>query len=93
MKESDKNEIILRAAIELSPDYFYEVREGTLGLTLYITTKNKVDSRCRPAKNSFQCLREYGLLFYALPAEMMMISILLKDMKYLIKFDYERNHY
>ena len=36
-----KNEIILKAAIELDPEWNYEFRRGTMGLTLYIKTDSK----------------------------------------------------
>jgi hypothetical protein len=36
-----KNEIILKAAIELDPEWNYEFRTGTRGLTLYIHTNSK----------------------------------------------------
>ena len=36
-----KNEIILKAAIELDPEWNYDFRNGTMGPTLYIHTDNK----------------------------------------------------
>lgn len=36
-----KDEIILKAAIELDPEWNYEFRGGTMGLTLYIHTDSK----------------------------------------------------
>ena len=35
MNINKRDELIIRAAIEFSPDPFYEIRNGTLGLTLY----------------------------------------------------------
>ena len=36
MTETEKNEIILRAAIEIGSEYVYVIRNGTLGTTLYV---------------------------------------------------------
>jgi hypothetical protein len=36
-----KDEIIIKAAIELDPEWNYEFRRGTMGLTLYIYTDSK----------------------------------------------------
>ena len=36
-----KNEIILKAAIELDPEWNYDFRNGTMGPTLYIHTDSK----------------------------------------------------
>tara|TARA_R100001082_G_scaffold21832_1_gene10465 strand:+ start:750 stop:959 length:210 start_codon:yes stop_codon:yes gene_type:complete len=36
-----KDEIILKAAIELDPEWNYDFRNGTLGPTLYIHTDSK----------------------------------------------------
>ena len=36
-----KNEIILKAAIELDPEWNYDFRNGTMGPTLYIHADNK----------------------------------------------------
>ena len=40
-----KEEILLQAAIELNPDYFYEFKRGTLGLTLYVRAPRKKEAR------------------------------------------------
>ncbi len=36
-----KDEIILKAAVELNPEYIYEFKRGTLGPTLYVRAKDK----------------------------------------------------
>ena len=36
MTETEKNVIILRAAIEIGSEYIYVIRNGTLGTTLYV---------------------------------------------------------
>jgi hypothetical protein len=38
---AERDNLILEAAIEFGPDYFYDVRNGTLGMTLYIEAPNK----------------------------------------------------
>jgi len=40
-----KEDIILKAAIELDPNYIYELKHGTLGITLYIRAPSKVVAR------------------------------------------------
>ena len=41
MLQSEKDALILDAAIEFGPDYLYEIRNGTLGLTLYIDAPSR----------------------------------------------------
>jgi len=36
-----KEEILLKAAIELNPKYLYEFKRGTLGPTLYVRAEDK----------------------------------------------------
>jgi len=38
MTQIEKDDIILKAAIEINPEYLYSIRSGTLGMTLYIET-------------------------------------------------------
>jgi hypothetical protein len=40
-----KDEIILKAAVELNPEYIYEFKRGTLGPTLYVRAKDKEQAR------------------------------------------------
>ncbi len=44
MTPTEKNELILKAAIEFGPDYTYEIRYGTLGNTLYIHSPTKAQA-------------------------------------------------
>tara|TARA_Y100000593_G_C4056960_1_gene212497 strand:+ start:215 stop:499 length:285 start_codon:yes stop_codon:yes gene_type:complete len=41
---AERDNLILNAAIEFGPDYFYDIRNGTLGATLYIEAPNKFES-------------------------------------------------
>jgi len=41
---TERDALILEAALEFGPDYFYDIRNGTLGLTLYIEAPNKTES-------------------------------------------------
>jgi hypothetical protein len=41
---TERDGLILEAAMEFSPDYFYEIKNGTMGLTLYIKAPNKFES-------------------------------------------------
>ena len=36
-----KDEILLKAAVQLNPEYIYEFKRGTLGPTLYVRAKDK----------------------------------------------------
>jgi hypothetical protein len=51
-----KDEIILKAAIELDPEWNYEFRNGTRGLTLYIHTdsRQKASIIRKAAPSSFE---------------------------------------
>jgi hypothetical protein len=42
---TERDNLVLEAALEFGPDYFYDIRNGTLGLTLYIEAPNKTESR------------------------------------------------
>ena len=44
MTLTERDALILEAALEFGPDYFYDIRNGTLGLTLYIEAPNKTES-------------------------------------------------
>jgi hypothetical protein len=39
-----KEELLLKAAIELNPKYLYEFKQGTLGPTLYVRASNKKEA-------------------------------------------------
>jgi hypothetical protein len=41
---TERDNLILEAAIEFGPDYFYDIRSGTLGTTLYIEASNKAEA-------------------------------------------------
>lgn len=41
MTPTEKNELILLAAVEFGANYTYEIRYGTLGNTLYINSPTK----------------------------------------------------
>tara|TARA_R100001132_G_C3221859_1_gene60172 strand:+ start:32 stop:235 length:204 start_codon:yes stop_codon:yes gene_type:complete len=40
-----KEDIILKAALEISPEYLYDFERGTLGPTLYIRAPDKKTAR------------------------------------------------
>jgi len=42
---AERDSLILEAATEFGADYFYEIRNGTLGITLYIEASNKREAR------------------------------------------------
>ena len=44
MTLTERDVLILEAAIEFGPDYFYDIRNGTLGMTLYIEVSNKEEA-------------------------------------------------
>ena len=45
---SERDNLILEAAIEYGPDNFYNIKNGTLGMTLYIEAPNRhASSRVR----------------------------------------------
>ena len=54
MTEEKKNEIILKAAIELDPEYKYEIRQGSLGMTLYIKVDNAAEAKAIREKTPMQ---------------------------------------
>ena len=41
---SERDSLILEAAIEYGPDNFYNIKNGTLGMTLYIEAPNRLAS-------------------------------------------------
>jgi len=41
---SERDNLILEAALEFGADYFYDIRNGTLGITLYIEAPNKAEA-------------------------------------------------
>jgi hypothetical protein len=42
---SEKDNLILEAALEFGADYYYNIKNGTLGPTLYIDAPNRAASR------------------------------------------------
>ena len=44
MTRNERDEIVLKAAIEFGSDYFFRVDYGTLGLTLYAEASNKAEA-------------------------------------------------
>ena len=44
MKLSERDDLILEAALEFGADYFYNIKNGTLGPTLYIEAPNRFAS-------------------------------------------------
>tara|TARA_R110000824_G_scaffold183022_1_gene364011 strand:+ start:237 stop:479 length:243 start_codon:yes stop_codon:yes gene_type:complete len=41
---SDRDELIIDAALDFGADYFYDIRNGTMGPTLYIEAPNKYEA-------------------------------------------------
>ncbi len=44
MTLTERDNLILEAALEFGPDYYYTIKNGTLGMTLYIEAPNKAES-------------------------------------------------
>jgi len=44
VKLSERDDLILEAALEFGADYFYNIKNGTLGPTLYIEAPNRFAS-------------------------------------------------
>jgi hypothetical protein len=44
MTSTDRDVLILEAAIEFGADYFYDIKNGTMGQTLYINAPNKLEA-------------------------------------------------
>ena len=53
MNINKRDELIIRAAIEFSPDPFYEIRNGTLGLTLYAEVETQSAANEIRKKNTY----------------------------------------
>ena len=45
LTNNQKDEILMKAAVEIDPDLQYEIRNGTLGTTLYVYVLTKEQSR------------------------------------------------
>ena len=45
LTNNQKDEVLMKAAVEIDPDLQYEIRNGTLGITLYIYVPTKEQSR------------------------------------------------
>ena len=45
LTNNQKDEILMKAAVEIDPDLECEIRNGTLGITLYIYVPTKQQSR------------------------------------------------
>ena len=41
---TERDSLILDAALEFGADYFYDIKNGTLGMTLYIEAPNKAEA-------------------------------------------------
>jgi hypothetical protein len=48
---NERDALILEAALDFGADYYYDIRNGTLGLTLYIEAPNK-DEAARVRKDA-----------------------------------------
>ena len=44
MTLSERDNLIIEAALEFGADYFYDIRKGTLGITLYIEAPSKTEA-------------------------------------------------
>ena len=44
MTNMEKDDIILQAALEYGPDYEYDIRQGSLGMTLYVHIEDKSEA-------------------------------------------------
>jgi len=56
MTQIQEDDIILKAAIEINPEYLYSIKQGTLGLTLYIEVKTAQEARI--ARKEFPIMYE-----------------------------------
>jgi hypothetical protein len=41
---TERDDLILEVALEFGADYSYDIRNGTMGITLYIEASNKVEA-------------------------------------------------
>ena len=54
MTLTERDSLVIEAAIEFGVDHSYEIKNGTLGITLYITSPSKAEaSRMRAAAPDF----------------------------------------
>ena len=44
MKLTERDNLILEAALEFGADYYYEIKNGTMGLTLYIQAPDRAEA-------------------------------------------------
>ena len=44
MTRNERDALVLEAALEFGADYSYDIRNGTMGLTLYIEAPNKTEA-------------------------------------------------
>lgn len=44
MTLTERDNLIIEAALEFGADYFYDIKNGTLGITLYIEAANKAEA-------------------------------------------------
>ena len=56
MTQIQEDDIILKAAIEINPEYLYSIKQGTLGLTLYIEVKTAQEAHI--ARKEFPIMYE-----------------------------------
>jgi len=40
----ERDDLMIEAALEFGPDYIYNIRNGTIGITLYIQAPNKAEA-------------------------------------------------
>lgn len=58
------DDLMLEAALEFGPDYFYNIRNGTLGTTLYIQTPNKAEASHTRKKAPLYWKKLYVVVLY-----------------------------
>tara|TARA_R110000824_G_scaffold21466_3_gene79921 strand:- start:342 stop:563 length:222 start_codon:yes stop_codon:yes gene_type:complete len=56
MTQIQKDDIILKAALEINPEYLYSIKQGTLGLTFYIEVKTRTEAKT--AREEFPMIYE-----------------------------------
>ena len=64
MTRNERDEIVLKAAIEFGPDHLYRIEQGTLGPTLYTEVANKTEARAVRAAIPIYFEKMYTIVLY-----------------------------
>ena len=64
MTPTERDDLILESAIEFGPDCTYDIRHGTLGNTLYISTRHRAEATRIRQKVPISWLGLYTVVLY-----------------------------